>query len=186
MGDDSSSSLIGGAKSENDDKSGASSTTTTTSIIPPGSPEELLSRIRDDYVVYNYLWTGDIYTPAFEKDCRFTDPTLSFVGTDTFVSNVQNLKPIIDTLATGCKSDLLDICINEEEGYIESRWNMIGDLSGLPWKPRIDVIGRTKFWYRQVTDEGEDGVAGFRVFFYDEKWEMPAGKALLQLVTPTW
>mmetsp|Transcript_9477 Transcript_9477/g.14089 ORF Transcript_9477/g.14089 Transcript_9477/m.14089 type:complete len:293 (+) Transcript_9477:73-951(+) len=181
---DSSSSSIGGTKNEHNGKFGASATTTST--IPPGSPEELLSRIRDDYVVYNYLWTGDIYTPAFEKDCRFTDPTLSFVGTDTFVSNVQNLKPIIDTLATGCKSDLLDICINEEEGYIESRWNMIGDLSGLPWKPRIDVIGRTKFWYRQVTDEGEDGVAGFRVFFYDEKWEMPAGKALLQLVTPTW
>ena len=175
---------IGAAKTE--DKTGSSgSITSTFTEAPPSSPEELLCKIRDDYVINNYLWTGDIYTPAFEKDCRFTDPTLSFVGTDTFVSNVQNLKPIVDTLATECKSELLNIDINGKEGYIESRWNMIGDLSGLPWKPRIDVIGKTKFWYRQV--KGEEGVAdGYRVFFYDEKWEMPAAKALLQLVTPTW
>jgi len=62
---------------------------------------------------------------------------------------------------------------------------MIGGLSALPWKPEIDVIGRTKFWYRKVNnDENGDGLDGFRVYFYDEKWEMPASKALLQLVTP--
>lgn len=99
---------------------------------------------------------------------------------------MKNLKFFVDLLVkeNGCQSDLLEISLNENEGYVQSRWNMVGELSGLPWKPKIDVIGRTKFWYRDVTD-GVDGVnKGVRVFFYDEQWEVPAGKALLQLVTP--
>lgn len=147
---------------------------------PPGSPEQLLERIRNDYVVNNYLWTGDIDLAAFEEDCQFTDPTLTFTGRDKFVSNVSNLRPIVDALIEpgGCASKLLGISLNKDEGYVQSRWNMVGDLTGLPWKPRIDVIGRTKFWYNaQNTDEG------VRVRFYDEEWEMPAYKALLQLVT---
>lgn len=57
---------------------------------------------------------------------------------------------------------------------------MVGNLTGLPWKPRIDVIGRTKFWFRQAENETD----GYQVFFYDECWELPAAKALLQLITP--
>ena len=146
---------------------------------PPSSPEELLERIRNDYVQRNYLWTGDIDLAAFEEDCQFTDPTLTFTGRYKFVSNVSNLRPIVDALIEpgGCASNLLDISLNKKEGYVQSRWNMVGDLTGLPWKPRIDVIGRTKFWYNAHTDEC------VRVRFYDEEWEMPAYKALLQLVT---
>ena len=152
----------------------------------PASPQELMERIRDDYIVNNYLWTGNIDLSAFQEDCQFTDPTLTFTGRDKFVSNVSNLRPIVDSLIEpgGCASNLLDISLNEDEGYVQSRWNMVGDLTGLPWKPRIDVIGRTKFWYNKekgsVSNENEEGV---RVRFYDEEWELPAWKALLQLVT---
>lgn len=152
----------------------------------PASPQELLERIRDDYAEKNYLWTGEIDLAAFEEDCQFTDPTLTFTGRDKFVSNVSNLRPIVDSLIEpgGCASNLLDISLNESEGYVQSRWNMVGDLTGLPWKPRIDVIGRTKFWYNKeqggASNESGDGV---RVRFYDEEWELPAWKALLQLVT---
>lgn len=158
-----------------------------TSDLPPASPNELLEKIKEDYIINNYLWTGDIYTPAFEKECRFTDPTLSFTGTDQFVSNVQNLRPILDLLMepNQCKSDLLDISLNEEEGYVQSRWNMVGKLGRLPWKPKIDVIGRTKFWYQSTGKDQRSGEEkGVKVYFYDEEWEIPAGKALLQLITP--
>lgn len=141
------------------------------------------------------MWTGDIHIPAFEKDCRFTDPTLSFTGRDQFVSNVQNLRPILDALmestddpnGISCKSNLLEISLNEDEGFVQSRWNMVGKLGRLPWKPKIDVIGKTKFWYREVDkieDSEENSTKGFRVYFYDEAWEIPAGEALLQLITP--
>jgi hypothetical protein len=140
---------------------------------PPRRPEELRNRIRDDYVVNNYLWTGDLDFACFESTCRFTDPTLSFEGTDTFRTNTQNLVPLVEKYVENPQSVLLDIKLEDE--YLETRWNMKGDLNGLFWKPRIDVIGRTKFWFRKDSN---------MVYFYDEKWEMPAYKALLQLVTP--
>jgi Uncharacterized conserved protein (DUF2358) len=145
----------------------------------PTSAVDLINCIWDDYTINNYLWTGNIDLAAFEKDCRFADPTLLFVGTDKFVSNVQNLRPIVNSLIQpgGCRSDLLDIAINEKDNYVQSRWNMVGELNAIPWKPKIDVIGRTKFWCR----EGDDG---YRVYFYDECCKIPAAQALLQLVTP--
>ena len=170
------------------DASSISLTNVTTTN--PASPAELLARIRNDYVVKNYLWTGDIDLSAFDPDCRFTDPTLSFSGTDTFVKNIRNLRPIVEALTrssksnnnpagddetSNCRSDLLDIALCD--GYVQTRWKMVGELTALPWKPRIDVIGCTKFWY-------EEGEEGWRVYFYDESWEIPAGLALLQIITP--
>lgn len=149
---------------------------------PPSSPRELLEIVRDDYVVHNYLWTGNVYAPAFAKNCRFTDPTISFVGRDRFVSNVQNLRPIVEFLIPDgrCESNLLDIRIDEERGFVQSRWNMVGKLSRLPWQPKVDVVGRTKFWYETRDDDN----GPLEVVFYDEEWEIPASEALLQLVTP--
>jgi hypothetical protein len=70
---------------------------------------------------------------------------------------------------------------------------MVGELNGLFWKPKIDVIGQTKFWFRRTTVDdsssnanGEEEVqASFlQVYNYDEEWEIPAYQALLQLITP--
>ena len=145
----------------------------------PQTPFELMERIRDDYTEKNYLWTGDIDLSCFDRRCRFTDPTLSFTGTDQFVKNIGNLRPIVDALIppNGSKSDLLDIQLVTDQNYIQTRWNMVGNLAALPWKPKIDVIGRTKFWYKHQDD-------GFVVYFYDEEWEIPAARALLQIITP--
>lgn len=154
----------------------------TSSSQPPTTPDELCQRIAKDYTENNYLWTGNLDVACFAPDCQFTDPTLSFQGTDTFCANVQNLVPLVQA-ALGengtCCSDLLSISLvnnNSNHNYVETRWNMVGDLRGLPWKPRIDVIGRTKFWF-------EKEKTSYRVIMYDEEWEIPAWKALLQLVT---
>jgi len=146
---------------------------------PPSTPTLLLESIRDDYQIRNYLWTGDVELGCYENECKFTDPTISFEGKEQYVKNIQNLRPIIDALIEPgeCQSDLLRIDLNDSENYVQTRWKMVGNLSRLPWKPNIDVIGRTKFWYRDVDN-------GVRVYFYDEEWEIPAFRALLQLVTP--
>jgi hypothetical protein len=62
---------------------------------------------------------------------------------------------------------------------------MVGVLNNLFWKPKIDVIGRTKFWYQEVSLQKDDVAdSAFQVYFYDEIWEIPAELALLQLITP--
>jgi hypothetical protein len=32
------------------------------------------------------------------------------------------------------------------KSFVQTRWNMVGDLR-LPWRPRIDVMGQTRFWF---------------------------------------
>jgi hypothetical protein len=158
--------------------------TSVQSLDPPKTPAELLERIRADYNENNYLWTGKLDTSSFSANCKFTDPTISFEGIDKYTQNVMNLVPVVDFLLGKeqySRSKLLEIS-NNQDGYIETRWNMIGELNALPWRPKIDVIGRTKFWYETiVTGEGCDAV---KVYLYDEQWEIPAGMALLQFVTP--
>jgi Uncharacterized conserved protein (DUF2358) len=142
----------------------------------PSSAQELLERIREDYTTKNYLWTGDLdLNSNFDSSCRFKDPTLSFIGTNQYIKNIQNLRPIVNVLTNvdECRSDLLDIQLHEN--FIQTRWNMVGTLTAFPWQPRIDVIGQTKIWYHNDT---------YKIYFYDEIWEIPAGRALLQLITP--
>jgi len=155
---------------------------------PPSSPQQLQTRIQNEYIQNNYLWTGKLDTSSFISNCTFTDPTLSFVGVDKFVSNVGNLVPVVNYLLgddqekKNSQSILLDISLNEEEQYVETRWNMLGKLDRLIWRPKIDVIGKTKFWYKEIIDGEEEKT--YQVYFYDEMWEIPAGLALLQLITP--
>jgi len=174
--------IFGGTSKEPADTAALKSSLYT----PPTSPEELLTRIQKEYTQNNYLWTGNLDTSSFVSNCTFTDPTLSFIGVDKYVQNVGNLVPIVE-YALGeeqiSNSTLLDITLEKDKGYIQTRWNMIGELNALFWKPKIDVIGRTKFWYRQGETNGNDNGA-VQVYFYDEEWEIPAGLALLQLVTP--
>ena len=167
---------------------------TDLSSVAPRSPRELLERIRSDYTARNYLWTGNIDLACFDENCRFQDPTLSFVGRNQFVQNVQNLQPIVTNLVSQEQSILLDVQLNEKEGFVQTRWNMVGDFTGLFWKPRLDVIGRTKFWYRlnsstctsTSSDNNGDGSVNpsYSVYYYDEEWEIPAYLALLQLFVP--
>lgn len=94
---------------------------------------------------------------SFAWNCKFTDQTNSFQGVDKYIKNVGNLVPIIEFLLgskRSSKSNLSDIILNEEEGYIKTRWNMVSELNVLPWRPRIDVNGRTKFWYE--VNRGQD------------------------------
>jgi hypothetical protein len=201
--------LNGKTSQEDGCKTDAVSTDETAAVsseiatLPPTSTHELLERIQNDYTKRNYLWTGNLDLACFAENCTFADPTLTFTGTDTFQTNTQNLVPLVEAFVKECESKLLSIELIEareqssdrEElpscGYIQTRWNMVGSLTASPWvfwKPKIDVIGRTKFWFRPTAAAREQSYTKqlyfYQVYYYDEEWEIPAYQALLQLVSP--
>ena len=56
-----------------------------------------------------------------------------------------------------------------------TEWRMSGDVK-LPWRPRIELTGRTKF----SLAPGKGG----RIVDYYEQWNLPATEVLLQLLRP--
>jgi Uncharacterized conserved protein (DUF2358) len=167
-----------------------------TTTAPPLNGDELLRRIESDYTERNYLWTGDIDYACYDTNCCFSDPTLTFQGTATYARNIGNLRPIVDRFVKNGRSELLSIrlCKNDDSSstppFVETRWNMVGELPQLPWQPRIDVIGNTKFWFHHHHHQNDTTTTttttehqSCQVYFYDEQWEIPPWQALLQLLT---
>lgn len=118
-------------------------------------------------------FAGNIDASLYDPDCVFTDPTLSFKGLDTFQRNVANLRPILNRLVPDGACDLFGIDLEEGACEVCARWRMYGTLR-LPWRPRIDLTGQTRFRYAPER--------GGRVVEYREQWDLSAAEALLQLV----
>ena len=148
---------------------------------PPVTPAEVLAGVRGDFTERGYLWTGEISAELYDADASFTDPTLSFRGLATFQRNLQALQPVLRAVLRTREIDLLDLtegaegAESGEAGYVEAAWRMGGDLS-LPWQPRIELTGRTRFYYSPAR--------GGRIVRYVESWDIPASEALLQIVRP--
>lgn len=179
----------------------------------PTSPNEIMERIRADYVERNYLWTGDLDLACFTEDCRFQDPTIAFEGRDVFVRNVQNIRKVTDSILGPCRSELRDISLRHDQdndfsngsdgdsttgsglssSYVETKWRMVGLFTGLPWQPCIDVPGRNKFWMKPTSTTSGTTTPNvdtkerrpWQVYRYEEEWEIPAAQALWQIVKPT-
>jgi hypothetical protein len=160
---------------------------------PPVTPAEVLEGVRGDFTERGYLWTGEISSELYDADATFTDPTLSFQGLATFERNLAALQPVLRTVLRTREIDLLDLTEGEvgadsgeggesaesgEAGFVEAAWRMGGDLN-LPWQPRIELTGRTRFYYSPVRAR-----AGGRIVRYVEAWDIPATEALLQIVRP--
>lgn len=149
-------------------------------VRPPRSgevtPPELLEGVRADYEERMYLWTGDIDENLYDEDCTFTDPTLSFEGLATFQRNLAALQPILTTVVKSPLVELYGCELDESCNEVRASWRMKGDLA-LPWQPTIDLKGSTKFVYDPIS-------AGGRITQYIESWDIEAGAALMQILTP--
>lgn len=137
--------------------------------------------IRDDYVVRQYLWTGDIDARLYAAHCEFTDPTLSFRGLATFQRNLAALRPIVrrlayDTVVELESAELMPAADAASGGAIVARWRMAGRFR-LPWRPQLDVRGTTRF-------ELGPRACGGRIERYKESWALPPAAALAQLLRP--
>jgi hypothetical protein len=64
---------------------------------------------------------------------------------------------------------------DDASGFVEAAWRMGADLA-LPWQPRIELTGRTRFYF-SPSRRG-------RITRYVEAWDIPAAAALAQIVTP--
>lgn len=62
--------------------------------VPPSSLSEALERIKLDND-RSYFLSGSVDTLAYDEECIFSDPFVSFAGRDRFVDNLQNLGSFI-------------------------------------------------------------------------------------------
>lgn len=135
----------------------------------------VLAGVQYDFTDGCYLWTGEISTHIYDDACVFTDPTLSFTGLSTFQRNLASLAPLIERLLSSRSIELRSCELLDAESCVVARWRMTGRFR-LPWRPVLDLTGETRFTYAPA--------AGGRVVRYDERWDISAADALLQLVRP--
>jgi hypothetical protein len=155
---------------------------------PRRTPEQLANDISKEFTEAKYLWSGDITSEMYDLFTTFTDPTLSFTGLATFERNVRNLQPVLKRLVRdGGEVELFECGVvrlgdgeteNIEKDAVRASWRMVGKLN-LPWRPKIDLKGRTTFTFRDFGDK-----RGCLIIEYREEWELTAGQAVSQLVKP--
>lgn len=140
--------------------------------------ESLRSSIIADFD-RGYLFTGCIDFDIYDRNCVFTDPTISFKGLSTFKRNIDAVRPLLDTFLLERNVTLFscDLVVeNESAGRVIATWRMAGSVKVF-WNPCIDLTGQTTFTYRVY-----DG--GCFVVDYFEEWDLSSVEALLQLITP--
>ena len=133
------------------------------------SLDEVKKGIQEDFE-RGYLFSGAIDPEIYASSCRFTDPTLSFEGLDTFIENIKSVQPLLNKFLNNPIIILYQISSNTSS--ISTRWRMSAGIN-LFWKPRIDLSGQTSF-----TLDSESN----RIIDYFETWNAPALDTLIALL----
>lgn len=102
-----------------------------------------------------------------------------------FARNAESLDRISKNLLLSQAVALRDVELNKDDKAIVIWWRMVGDLK-LPWKPRVDVSGRTVFSYdgKPPPERVDVSDEPLRIVRYDEQWETDSFDALMQLFRP--
>jgi hypothetical protein len=107
---------------------------------------------------------------AFQRNLAALQPVLRAALRTREISLLSSrLSPAAD----GADAD--DSEGDASSGFVEAAWRMGADLE-LPWQPRIELTGRTRFYF-SPSRRG-------RITRYVEAWDIPAVAALAQIVTP--
>jgi len=131
------------------------------------SRPEALQLLKDDYDE-NYFVSGKGKMLAYDDDCVFADPFVSFSGTQRFVNNVSNLGGLMEDI----KLNITDW--EEGEGSLKASWTFSCILD-LPWKPKLAAGGSTT----HIFDE-DSGL----VVKHIEEWSVEPGKVAKSLLKP--
>lgn len=138
------------------------------------TPLEVLSGIQADFE-QGYLFSGKIDSEIYSEECLFTDPTLSFRGLSTFERNIAAISPVLEKFIGDTTVILYSLQQDDSNTQVKAKWRMSGEIKLLPWNPRIELRGNTRYTYDPVENNG-------RIVDYYECWELDAGKALAQLL----
>lgn len=118
---------------------------------PPSSLKEALQRIKLDNE-RQYFLSGEVDRFAYDPDCTFADPFVSFQGRDRFIDNLKNLGSFIteydarmvryDVVKDETYDDTDELVIlergkkiNEEYAAVVQTKVMVKLELNLPWKP---------------------------------------------------
>jgi len=95
----------------------------------PSSLSEALRRIEMDNE-RSYFLSGEVDVKAYDEDCVFADPFVSFSGRDRFVENLANLGSFI----TEYDARMINYEVKEEGTQVQTKVMVKLELN-LPWKP---------------------------------------------------
>jgi hypothetical protein len=144
-----------------------SKATTTTSDAGPFTRQRVLELLKEDYDT-NYFVSGLGDLAAYDPECEFSDPFVSFKGVDRFKQNVGNLGGLMRNI---------DLKITQwEEGNDEltTSWRFSCILD-LPWRPKLAAAGGTTHVFDTTTG---------KVVKHIERWDIEPGKVVKQLFVP--
>jgi len=128
----------------------------------------VLAAIRSDYEVNKYFVSGQGDMSAYDSNCEFSDPFVSFNGVERFKQNVSNLGAYLEDV----QLDILDWKESDDNVDVKWRFSCVIDL---PWKPRLAAAGGTKHVF-----SSETGL----VVKHIESWDVEVNKVLKSLLEP--
>ena len=154
-----------GATKEKPAASSGQASSSTAAIL---SREETIASLREDYDS-SYFVSGVGELRAYDPECEFADPFVSFKGVNRFKQNVGNLGGMmrdIDLKITGW---------DERADELETSWRFSCVLD-LPWRPKLAAAGGTTHVFDPSTG---------KVVRHVERWDVRPGKVVKQLLLPS-
>lgn len=122
--------------------------------------------LREDYDYHKYFVTGTSSMEAYDSQCEFADPFVSFRGLARFRANVSNLGAFMEDVRL--KTEFSD---GPDDNSITANWRFRCVL-GLPWRPSLSASGSTV----HVFDE-DTGL----IVRHIENWDISAIDGLRQV-----
>ena len=163
--------VVGANKERPSSTGGSSSAAVAEAMAKNGGKlerEQVVALLKEDYD-QSYFVSGVGELAAYDPDCEFADPFVSFKGVDRFKQNVGNLGGMmrdIDLKITGW---------DERADELETSWRFSCVLD-LPWRPKLAAAGGTTHVFDPATG---------KVIRHVERWDVRPGVVVKQLLLPS-
>jgi len=135
----------------------------------PSSIDEALRRIQMDNE-RSYFLSGEVDVEAYDEDCVFSDPFVSFSGRQRFVDNLANLGSFIT------EYDARMLNYNKDESASTVRTKLMVKLRlNLPWKPVLAWPWGVRYLIDPET---------FLITEHEESWDIAPLEGVKQIFRP--